>query len=135
MVKNGLPVTHIVLMIFLYAYLGLSWNLIGGFGGQLSLGHAAFFWYWCLYIHTIIYDTLGFHLGLVCWAALYLSMCAGLFIGFLSFRYGLKGHFFALTTIAFAEIIRLIALNIKFLGSAKGSVSTIQGQCSMALPV
>lgn len=118
--------SHIVLMIFLYAYLGLSWNLIGGFGGQLSLGHAAFFGIGA-YTSTLLY----IHIGLSPWIGMligaFLSMCVGLFIGFLSFRYGLKGHFFALTTIAFAEIIRLIALNIKFLGSAKGLLVPFKG--------
>lgn len=118
--------SHILIMIFLYSYLGLAWNLIGGFGGQLSLGHAAFFGIGAytstlLFIHTGLTPWLGMIFGAV------LSALVGLFLGFLSFRYGLKGHYFALTTIAFAEIIRLIALNVKFFGSAKGLLVPFKG--------
>jgi len=113
-------------MIFLYAYLGLSWNLIGGFGGQLSLGHAAFFGVGA-YTSTLLF----IHYGLSPWLGMFvgalISTALGLFIGYLSFRYGLKGHYFALTTIAFAEIIRLIALNVKFLGEAKGLLIPFKG--------
>ena len=119
--------SHILIMIFLYSYLGLAWNLIGGFGGQLSLGHAAFFGVGA-YTSTLlfIYTGLTPWLGMICGAIL--SALIGLFLGFLSFRYGLKGHYFALTTIAFAEIIRLIALNVKFFGSAKGLLVPFKGE-------
>ena len=113
-------------MIFLYAYLGLCWNIISGFGGQLSIGHAAFlgigaYTSTLLYIHTGLSPWIGMLLGGI------LSGVTGLILGFLSFRFGLKGHYFALTTIAFAEIVRLITLNVKILGSAKGLLLPFKG--------
>ena len=119
--------THIFIMILLYSYLGLAWNIIGGFGGQLSIGHTAFFGVGG-YTSTLLF----IHLGLTPWVGMFaggvVSAGLGLTIGFLAFRYGLKGHYFALTTIAFAEVIRLTALNVKFFGAATGLLVPFKGQ-------
>jgi len=40
---------HLMIMIFMHAVMAQSWNVIAGFSGQISLGHGAFFWYWCIY--------------------------------------------------------------------------------------
>lgn len=98
---------QVIFRLFLFATLGLAWNLVGGYAGQLSLGHAAFFGL----------GAYGFALlskGLPSWLAIIggvvASMIAGVIIGSVSFR--LRGPYFCLATIAFAEVVRLIAKNL-----------------------
>jgi branched-chain amino acid transport system permease protein len=79
----GTYTLHLMILIFLYAYLGQSWNIVGGYAGQLSLGHALYF--------------------------------------------GLKSHFFALATIAFAEVFRLFANTIQAVGGAQGLLLPLKG--------
>jgi len=103
---------HVFIMIFLYAYLGGAWNILGGFAGQFSFGHALFFGVGA-YTSTLLF----IQFGITPWIGLiiggFLGTCVGLFTGYLSFRYGLKGYFFALVMLAFAEVARLITLNMK----------------------
>jgi branched-chain amino acid transport system permease protein len=100
---------NVLFRVFLFAALGLAWNLVGGYAGQLSLGHAAFF-------GIGAYGLALFHgkLGLPTWLALVLgvitAVAAALLIGRVAFR--LRGPYFALATIAFAEVLRLIAKNL-----------------------
>lgn len=109
----------VFIMIFLYAYLGLAWNILGGFAGQLSIGHSLYLGIGA-YTSTLLLTNfqltplIGILLGAV--TTTLVAVC----IGYLCFRYGLKGHYFALSTIAFAEIGRIGVLNLKFLGGAKG---------------
>ncbi|MDN8617585.1 branched-chain amino acid ABC transporter permease [Variovorax ginsengisoli] len=107
-------------MMALYATLiAQAWNILGGFGGQFSFGHALFFGSGA-YIQAIA-QLQG---GLNAWAALGLAVigaaAVGLFIGGLSFRYGLKGSYFALVTLAFAEVFRIVALSVPFTGGGVG---------------
>lgn len=110
---------HLLIIIFFYAFLGQAWNLLGGYGGQFSFGHAAFFGIGA-YTSTLLYV----HLGISPWVGMMLGGLAGatfgLFCGFLSFRYGLKGPFFALVMLAFAEMLRLISENWDAVGAAIG---------------
>jgi len=57
-------------------------------------------------------------MGLVCGG--FLGMLMGAFEGYLSFRYGLKGPYFALVTLAFAEILRIISINWDWIGEPAG---------------
>ena len=93
-------------LILYFAYTGQAWNVMMGFAGQLSLGHS-------LYVGVAAYVAGGlfFHLGIGPWAGLWLAMLVcvafGLLIGFLAFRFGISGVYFALLTIAFAEFTRI----------------------------
>jgi branched-chain amino acid transport system permease protein len=93
-------------LILYFAYTGQAWNVMMGFAGQLSLGHA-------LYVGVGAYTAgaLFFHYGIGPWVGLWLAiaLCVllGLAIGFLAFRFGISGVYFALLTIAFAEFTRI----------------------------
>ena len=93
-------------LILYFAYTGQAWNVMMGFAGQLSLGHA-------LYVGIGAYaaGALFFYYGIGPWAGLWLAiaLCValGLVIGFLAFRFGISGVYFALLTIAFAEFTRI----------------------------
>lgn len=96
-----------------------AWNLLGGYGGQFSFGHALFFGTGA-YVQAIAQLSGGINP----WLALVLAVGAaagvGLFVGALSFRYGLKGSYFALVTLAFAEVFRILALSVGFTGGGVG---------------
>jgi branched-chain amino acid transport system permease protein len=107
---------QVLFRITLFASLGLAWNLVGGYAGQLSLGHAAFF-------GMGAYGLALFNqLSIPIWPSLLLSAIAttlvAALIGIISFR--LRGPYFALATIAFAEVFRLIATNLDVTGGAIG---------------
>jgi len=97
---------HLGAMILLFAYLGVAWNVLGGYAGQFSFGHAAFFGLGA-YTSTLLHV----HLGLSPWIGMVLGGLAavllGMLSGVLSFRYGLRGPYFALVMLAFAEMLRL----------------------------
>ena len=107
-----------VLALF-YAFIGQSWNVAGGFAGQLSFGHVAFFGVGA-YASTIFQMRFGFNP----WWGLPISALAGALagalIGVLSFRAGLKGSYFALITLAFAEVFRIIANSVEITGGGLG---------------
>jgi branched-chain amino acid transport system permease protein len=96
----------IATLILYFAYTGQAWNVMMGFAGQLSLGHS-------LYVGVGAYTAgaLFYHWGIGPWAGLWLAvlLCVafGLAIGFLAFRFGISGVYFALLTIAFAEFTRI----------------------------
>ncbi len=107
-----------VLALF-YAFIGQSWNISGGFAGQLSFGHVAFFGVGA-YASTIV----QMRLGLSPWFGLPASALAGALVGgiiaVLSFRAGLKGSYFALITLAFAEVLRIISNSVGITGGGLG---------------
>jgi branched-chain amino acid transport system permease protein len=106
-------------MTLFFALLGQSWNILGGYGGQVSFGHAVFF-------GTGAYVTavLQVRYGLDAWTSAALAIGAGAmvgtFIGALTFRYGLRGSYFALVTLAFAEVFRVLVNSWDFTGSGFG---------------
>ncbi|NQS90061.1 branched-chain amino acid ABC transporter permease, partial [Patescibacteria group bacterium] len=110
---------HVLIMMFLYSYLGTSWNILGGYTGQFSFGHTAYFGIGG-YVSTILLFNwkISPWIGMICGA--FLGLIFGLFIGFLCFRYGLRGPYFALATLAFAEMLRIGALNLEITGKAMG---------------
>ena len=118
--------THILILIFFWAYLGQCWNILGGYAGQFSFGHAAFFG-----VGAYTSTALFVHFGLTPWVGLLigglLGLLLGLFIGFLSFRYGLRGAYFALATLAFSEILHVLALNIDWIGGGVGMLIPLWG--------
>lgn len=110
---------NFAIMLLLSAFLGQAWNVLGGYGGQFSFGHAAFF-------GTGAYATavLQASFGINPWVGFFLAGLAGggmgLVVGFLSFRFGLKGAYFALVTLAFAEVLRILANTADFTGAGVG---------------
>ena len=96
----------VLIVILYFAYTGQAWNVLMGFAGQLSLGHA-------LYVGLGAYATaaLYVHFGIGPWigmpVAILISMACGAIIGFLAFRFGVAGIYFAILTIAFSEFARI----------------------------
>lgn len=115
---SGVWLTFVMMTLYA-ALLAQAWNLLGGYGGQFSFGHALFF-------GTGAYTQAVAQLsgGLGAWPALGLAVLAAagvaLGVGALSFRYGLKGSYFALVTLAFAEVFRIGALSVDFTGGGVG---------------
>ena len=107
-----------VLALF-YAFIGQAWNIAGGFAGQLSFGHVVFFGAGA-YASTILQMRFGFNP----WLGLPASAVAGALVGWviavLSFRAGLKGSYFALITLAFAEVLRIVANSVEITGGGLG---------------
>ncbi|MEK7770364.1 MAG: branched-chain amino acid ABC transporter permease [candidate division NC10 bacterium] len=116
----------VFIFIFFYAFLGQAWNIIGGYAGQLSVGHAAF-----VGLGAYTSAMLSIHAGLTPWIGMLLggvvSAALGAVIGYLGFRFGLRGFYFVLLTVAFAEIFRIIALNSDWVGGAQGLYITFTG--------
>ncbi|WP_304307294.1 branched-chain amino acid ABC transporter permease [Pseudacidovorax intermedius] len=107
-------------MMALYAgLLAQAWNILGGFGGQFSFGHALFFGFGA-YVQAIAQLQWGFNPWVALVVAAGVSALVGLVVGALSFRYGLKGSYFALVTLAFAEVCRILALSLPFTGAGVG---------------
>ncbi len=98
---------QVTFRLFLFASLGFAWNLVGGYNGQLSLGHAAFFG---IGAYGLALLSKGMSPWLAIGGGVVLSLVAALIIGTVSFR--LRGPYFCLATIAFAEVVRLIAKNL-----------------------
>src|SRR5262245_62932170 len=114
------------IFIFLYAYLGQAWNIVGGYAGQLSAGHAAF-----VGVGAYTAAVLSLSAGLTPWVGMFvggaLAAVLGAFIGFLGFRFGLRGFYFVLLTVAFAEMCRIVANNVEAIGGAVGLYITVTG--------
>ncbi|MGA8591556.1 MAG: branched-chain amino acid ABC transporter permease, partial [Pseudolabrys sp.] len=96
----------VLILILFFGYTGLAWNIMMGFAGQLSLGHA-------LYVGLGAYTAaaLYVHFGISPWlgllAAVLIAALAGAFLGFLAFRFRIGGVYFAILTIAVAEFARV----------------------------
>jgi branched-chain amino acid transport system permease protein len=108
---------QIVFRVIIFAILGIAWNLVGGYAGQLSLGHVAYFGIGA-YSVALFHEYFAWNPWLGTLAGVVLACLAALLIGSLTFR--LRGPYFALSTIAAAEILRLLALNLSFTHGAIG---------------
>jgi branched-chain amino acid transport system permease protein len=116
----------IFILIFFYAYLGQAWNLVGGHAGQLSAGHAAYVGIGG-YTSAVLWLTWGVTPWLGMLAGAVLAALFGALVGILGFRFGLRGFYFVLLTVAFAEICRIAVSNIEALGGALGLYVTFTG--------
>jgi branched-chain amino acid transport system permease protein len=116
----------VFILVFFYGHLGQAWNILAGYGGQLSAGHAAF-----LGVGAYTATLLAVHTGLTPWVGMLIGAAAagllGALIGSLAFRFGLKGFYFVLLTVAFAEVCRIVALNTEAMGGALGLYITFTG--------
>jgi branched-chain amino acid transport system permease protein len=121
LVTSSNVVLNFLVVALLIALVGQGWNLIGGYGGQYSFGHAAFF-------GTGAYVTaiLQVRYGVNAWLGLGIGIAAGALvgaaIGALSFPSGLKGSYFALVTLAFAEVLRIVASVAPITGAGVGTL-------------
>jgi branched-chain amino acid transport system permease protein len=109
---------HIFILVIIYSMIGMAWNLLGGYCGQVSFGHAAFFGVGA-YTAGLLYSKLG----LSPWWGLLLSIFVvaafSLIIGFICLR--LRGPYFALATLAMGEVLRVTSENlVKFTGGDVG---------------
>ncbi|WP_210495515.1 branched-chain amino acid ABC transporter permease [Microvirga antarctica] len=101
------------------AILSVAWNLLGGFGGQMSFGHAALFGTGA-YVTAMLQVRWGINPWLAAVAAIVAATAVAGFIAALSFRYGLRGSYFALVTLAFAEVLRILASSFEISGGGQG---------------
>ena len=108
---------NLMILIVMAAQLGVAWNIVGGYAGQVSLGHAAFYGIGA-YTSTLLFMTLGVNPWLGMLGGGLLAAAISMVIGASCFR--LKGHYFAMATIAFAEIIQIVFTNWEFAGTAVG---------------
>jgi branched-chain amino acid transport system permease protein len=112
-------IVSIMVLVLFAAYLGQAWNIMMGYVGLLSIGHA-------LYVGLGAYTAaaLFVHYGLPPWLGMIAGMAvaslAGTVIGALSFRFGLTGVYFALLTIAFAEFTRIVFDHFGWVGASSG---------------
>jgi branched-chain amino acid transport system permease protein len=115
--NQGLTIS-IVTTASLWAAAASSWNILAGFGGQMSFGHAAFFGVGA-YTMAILYDRHGVSPWIGILAGAGIAMVLALLIGLPTFR--LRGPYFALATLALAEAIRRIVVwKVSFTGGADG---------------
>ena len=109
----------IAVRILILALMSIGWNVMSGFGGLFSFGHAAYFGLgaytsaWLL-VEKGLSPWIGMAAGVVVAASF------AVILGFLSLRYRLKGAYFALATFAFAEMLRLLATNSDLVNRAEG---------------
>src|SRR5258707_9542192 len=103
---------QVLFRITLFAALGLAWNLVGGYAGQLSLGHVAFFGVGAYGL--ALFSELGVPVWISAFLAALVATAFAAVIGTIAFR--LRGPYFTLATIAFAEVLRLAATNLNVTG-------------------
>jgi branched-chain amino acid transport system permease protein len=101
---------HVMILIFLAVIQGESWNVLGGYAGQYSVGHAAYFGMGA-YVTVMLLQFKQVAPWYGVWAAVAVAVALGVAIGAITFR--LRGPYFVLASIATAEIVRLITLNWK----------------------
>ena len=116
----------IAINVLFFAYLGQAWNLVGGYAGQLSAGHAVF-----VGVGGYTAAVLAAETGLTPWIGMFvggaLAAALGGVIGYLGFRFGLRGFYFVLLTVAFAEVCRIVVSNWERVGGAVGFYITFTG--------
>tara|TARA_B110000483_G_scaffold87961_1_gene108574 strand:+ start:2027 stop:2995 length:969 start_codon:yes stop_codon:yes gene_type:complete len=109
----------VLTLIFFTAYIGQSWNILGGYAGQFSFGGVMFFGTGA-YTSSILLTSFGVPPIIGIFAAIFMGAFLGLIVGYLSFRSGLRGSYFALITLAFAELLRVLANSVEFTGGGVG---------------
>ena len=108
---------HVMIMIFLYGALAAAWNIIAGYCGQISLGQAVFFGIGAYTSSVLFKET-----GLTPWAGMLagvvLAVVMSQVMGYPVFK--LRGHYFAIATIAVGEIVQALVVNWDWIGGARG---------------
>jgi branched-chain amino acid transport system permease protein len=113
---------HIMILLFLSTIMGESWNIVGGYTGQYSVGHAAYFGAGAYTTMVLMqFKQIPPWYGMI--AGVGVAVVVSLVIGSICFR--LRGPYFVLASIAVAEILRLCAMNLKdFTNGAEGILAT-----------
>ena len=116
---GGSYVMTVATTVFYLALIGQSWNLMLGFAGLLSIGHALFVGIGA-YTAAYLFAAIGLPpvVGVV--PAIALAVLMGMLIGYLGFRFAIGGVYFALLTIAFAEFVRIVIDHVSWLGATEG---------------
>lgn len=110
---------NILIVTLVFAYASQAWNIVSGFTGYFSFGHAAFFGIGAYVTQKLLIDfAVNPWIGMVVGGVV--AALAGFLIGYLNFRYQLEGHYFALATFAFAMLCGVATRNIEQLGGAIG---------------
>jgi branched-chain amino acid transport system permease protein len=118
----ALPSQYMVtlaLLTVISAALGQGWNLAGGFGGLTSFGHVGFFGLGA-YTAALLQTRYGWNPWLGLPAAALVGALVGGIMGLAAFRAGLRGSYFALVTLAFAEAFRVLVNSFDFFGAGLG---------------
>ena len=109
----------ILTLIFFTAYIGQSWNILGGYAGQFSFGGVMFFGTGA-YASSILVTAFGVPAIIGLFVAILAGAVLAFCVGYLSFRSGLRGSYFALITLAFAELLRVVANSLEITGGGVG---------------
>jgi branched-chain amino acid transport system permease protein len=120
-VVHSNTVINALVTAMIIALAAQGWNLLAGYGGQFSFGHAAFFGAGA-YGDAILQTRYGVDAYAAMLAATAIGAVVGAIIGYLSFRSGLRGSYFALITLAFAEVFRIMANATPWTGGAAGTL-------------
>ena len=121
LVVHSNSVLNFLVVTLLIALAGQGWNILGGYGGQYSFGHAAFFGTGA-YATAILQARYGVNAWAAFGAGIVLGAAVGACIGALTFRAGLRGSYFALVTLAFAEVLRILASVTPITGAGAGTL-------------
>ena len=113
-------VLNFLVVTLMIALAGQGWNIIGGYGGQYSFGHAAFFGTGA-YVTAILQVQYGVNAWIGFLAGIAAGAAVGAIIGGLAFRAGLRSSYFALVTLAFAEVLRILASVAPIAGGRRGT--------------
>ncbi|MGE5173180.1 MAG: branched-chain amino acid ABC transporter permease, partial [Betaproteobacteria bacterium] len=100
---------HLLILVIMWSVIGMAWNLLGGYSGQVSFGHAAFFGTGA-YAAGMLYSKLGVSAWWGVPASTVVTAGFALVIGYICLR--LRGPFFALATLAIGVILRIVAENL-----------------------
>jgi branched-chain amino acid transport system permease protein len=112
-------VLNFLVFTLILAIAAQGWNLLGGYGGQYSFGHAAFFGMGA-YVSAILQQRFGMNAYPAVAFGIAAAALLGYAIGAMVFRAGLRGSYFALVTLAFAEVLRILANATEITGGAAG---------------
>ena len=112
-------VLNFLVFTLILAIAAQGWNLLGGYGGQYSFGHAAFFGMGA-YVSAILQQRFGVNAYPAVAFGIVAAALLGYAIGAMVFRAGLRGSYFALVTLAFAEVLRILANATEITGGAAG---------------
>jgi len=121
LVTQSSVVLNFLVVALLIALVGQGWNLLGGYGGQYSFGHAAFFGTGA-YVTAILQVRYGVNAWVAFAAGIVAGGAVGSVIGALAFRSDLRGSYFALVTLAFAEVLRILASVAPITGAGVGTL-------------
>src|SRR5208283_3864859 len=116
---------HVMILVFMFSMLGVAWNIMGGYAGMFSFGQAAFFG---IGAYTSSYLSIAY--GVNPWIGLIAGGCAAALVA-AAIGYpcsNLRGHYFAIATIAFAEIVKIVFNNWKMVGAAEGLSLPMQNE-------